>query len=124
MMLEELQRRNYAKSTVKTYLRIIQEFASHFHQRPDKLGPQRLTAANRLQAQLPTVVGIAPPAFFGDRLTDPAAFWIPIADEPLVDGTMITSLDSSMLQNSPWCATALSFLFIFSARFLTADRVL
>jgi putative ABC transport system permease protein len=33
-----------------------------------------------------TVVGIAPPAFFGDRLTDPAAFWIPIADEPLIDG--------------------------------------
>ena len=42
MMLEELQRRNYAKSTVKAYLRIIQEFASHFHQRPDKLGPQHL----------------------------------------------------------------------------------
>ena len=39
MMLEELQRRNYAKSTVKAYLRIIEEFASHFHQPPDKLGP-------------------------------------------------------------------------------------
>jgi putative ABC transport system permease protein len=35
-----------------------------------------------------TVVGIAPPAFFGDRLTDPAAFWIPLADEPLIDGAM------------------------------------
>jgi len=33
-----------------------------------------------------TVVGIAPPAFFGDRLTDPPAFWIPLADEPLIDG--------------------------------------
>src|SRR4029077_9689414 len=42
MMLEELQRRNYAKSTVKAYLRIIQEFASHFHQPPDRLGPQHL----------------------------------------------------------------------------------
>jgi integrase/recombinase XerD len=42
MMLEELQRRNYAKSTVKTYIRIIQEFASHFHQSPDRLGPQHL----------------------------------------------------------------------------------
>ncbi|MGA8233277.1 MAG: site-specific integrase [Candidatus Acidiferrales bacterium] len=42
MMLEELQRRNYAKSTVKAYLRIIQEFANYFHQRPDKLGPQHL----------------------------------------------------------------------------------
>jgi predicted permease len=35
-----------------------------------------------------TVVGIAPSSFFGDRLTNPAAFWIPIADEPLIDGTM------------------------------------
>src|ERR1700723_1173310 len=35
-----------------------------------------------------TVVGIAPPAFFGDRLTDPAAFWIPIADENFIDGPM------------------------------------
>src|ERR1700721_468729 len=31
-------------------------------------------------------VGIAPAAFFGDRLTDPAAFWIPITAEPLIDG--------------------------------------
>src|SRR5229473_4826520 len=41
MMLEELQRRNYAKSTVKAYVRIIQEFARHFHQPPDRLGPHR-----------------------------------------------------------------------------------
>jgi putative ABC transport system permease protein len=33
-----------------------------------------------------TVVGVAPPGFFGDRLQNPAAFWIPIADEPLIDG--------------------------------------
>jgi predicted permease len=39
-----------------------------------------------LNGQPFTVAGIAPPAFFGDRLTDPAAFWIPIADEPLIDG--------------------------------------
>jgi integrase/recombinase XerD len=42
MMLEELQRRNYAQSTVKAYLRIVQEFAKHFHQPPDKLGPEHL----------------------------------------------------------------------------------
>ena len=41
-MLEELQRRNYAQSTVKAYLRIVQEFAKHFHQPPDKLGPEHL----------------------------------------------------------------------------------
>src|ERR1700751_4728154 len=39
-----------------------------------------------LNGQPFTVVGIAPPAFFGDRLTDPAAFWIPITAEPLIDG--------------------------------------
>ena len=42
MMLEELQGRNYAKSTVKAYVRIIQEFARHFHQPPDRLGPRHL----------------------------------------------------------------------------------
>ena len=39
-----------------------------------------------LNGQPFTVVGIAPAAFFGDRLTDPAAFWIPITAEPLIDG--------------------------------------
>ena len=42
MMLEELQRRNYAQSTVKGYLRIVQDFAEHFHQPPDQLGPEHL----------------------------------------------------------------------------------
>src|SRR5450759_705636 len=42
MMLEELQRRNYAQSTVTGYLRIVQDFAQHFHQPPDKLGPDHL----------------------------------------------------------------------------------
>jgi integrase/recombinase XerD len=42
MMLEELQPRNYAQSTVKGYLRIVQDFAQHFHQPPDKLWPEHL----------------------------------------------------------------------------------
>ena len=34
-----------------------------------------------------TVVGIAPPGFFGDRVSDsPPALWIPINNEPLVEG--------------------------------------
>src|SRR5215471_21507791 len=40
MMLDELQRRNYAQSTIRAYVRMVQEFANHFHQPPDKLGPQ------------------------------------------------------------------------------------
>ena len=42
MMLEELQRRNYAQSTVKGYLRVVQDFAEHFNRQPDKLGPDQL----------------------------------------------------------------------------------
>ena len=32
------------------------------------------------------VVGIAPSGFYGDRLDQPVAFWIPISAEPLIDG--------------------------------------
>jgi macrolide transport system ATP-binding/permease protein len=33
-----------------------------------------------------TVVGVAPPGFFGDRVTDrPPAVWIPMNDEPLIE---------------------------------------
>jgi integrase/recombinase XerD len=42
MMLEELQRRNYAQNTVKAYVRIVEEFARYFHRPPDKLGPPHL----------------------------------------------------------------------------------
>jgi integrase/recombinase XerD len=41
-MLEELQRRNYSHRTAKTYIRIVREFASYFHQPPDKLGPEQI----------------------------------------------------------------------------------
>ena len=38
-MLEELQGRNYSHRTAKTYIRIVREFTTYFHQPPDKLGP-------------------------------------------------------------------------------------
>ena len=41
-MLEELQRRNYSHRTARTYVRIIRDFAKHFHQPPDKLGPEQI----------------------------------------------------------------------------------
>jgi integrase/recombinase XerD len=41
-MLEELQRRNYSHRTANTYVRIIRDFAKHFHQPPDKLGPEQI----------------------------------------------------------------------------------
>ena len=42
MMLEELQRRNYSKSTTRYYLQAVASFARHFGKSPDKLGPDEL----------------------------------------------------------------------------------
>jgi predicted permease len=40
-----------------------------------------------LQSHPVTVVGIAPPDFYGDRITaKPPAFWVPLANEPLLAG--------------------------------------
>ena len=53
-----------------------------------------------IQSRPFTVIGIAPPGFFGDRVTDsPPDFWMPIQTEPYVRG-----LGSSILhhQESHW----------------------
>src|SRR6266568_3969933 len=42
MMLEELERRNYAQSTIHSYLRAVAEFSLHFHRPPNQLGPQQI----------------------------------------------------------------------------------
>jgi integrase/recombinase XerD len=42
MMLEELQRRNYAQNTAKSYVRIVRDFAQHFDTAPDLLGPDQI----------------------------------------------------------------------------------
>ncbi len=39
MMLEELERRNYAQTTIEGYIRAVQDFANYFHRSPDRLGP-------------------------------------------------------------------------------------
>jgi integrase/recombinase XerD len=36
-MLEELQRRNFSETTIKTYLRVVEDFARYFGKRPDRL---------------------------------------------------------------------------------------
>jgi integrase/recombinase XerD len=42
IMLEELERRNYAPSTIRAYIRTVEHFARHFHCAPDKLGPDHI----------------------------------------------------------------------------------
>jgi site-specific recombinase XerD len=41
-MLDELDRRHYTASTRRAYIRIIEEFARHFHRSPDQLGPEHI----------------------------------------------------------------------------------
>jgi integrase/recombinase XerD len=41
-MLEELQRRNYSPTTIRCYLRVVEDFARHFGTRPDRLTQQHM----------------------------------------------------------------------------------
>jgi hypothetical protein len=42
MMLDELERRNYSQSTVRTYVKTIEDLARYFKRPPDQLGPDQL----------------------------------------------------------------------------------
>ncbi len=42
IMLEELERRNYAPGTIRCYIRTVEHFARHFHCPPDRLGPEHI----------------------------------------------------------------------------------
>src|ERR1700680_2466268 len=42
MMLEELQRRNYAETTIDCYLRAVEDFSRHFNCSPDRLGTRHI----------------------------------------------------------------------------------
>ena len=42
MMLEELQRRNYAQSTVDAYVLALRDFSQYFNRPPDQLGPDHI----------------------------------------------------------------------------------
>jgi len=41
-MLDELQRRNYAQSTVRSYIKAIEDFARYFGKSPERLGPEHI----------------------------------------------------------------------------------
>ena len=39
IMIEELQRRNFAESTIRSYVHGVEHFSKYFGRRPDRLGP-------------------------------------------------------------------------------------
>ena len=42
MMLEELQRRNYAQNTARIYIKVVEKFAQYFGRSPERLGPNQI----------------------------------------------------------------------------------
>jgi len=51
LMIEELQRRNFAATTIRTYLHVVAHFSRHFRRSPDQLGPEEI---RKYQAMLLT----------------------------------------------------------------------
>jgi putative ABC transport system permease protein len=47
--------------------------------------PSVVGSSFTLDGQPFTVVGVSPPGFYGDRLQETPAFWIPLSDEPVID---------------------------------------
>src|SRR5579863_650667 len=41
-MLDELQRRNYSQSTVRSYIFAVEDFAKYFRRSPERLGPEHI----------------------------------------------------------------------------------
>jgi len=41
-MLDDLQRRNYAETTISSYIRIVEDFSRRFQRPPDRLGPPQI----------------------------------------------------------------------------------
>jgi site-specific recombinase XerD len=57
LMLEELQRRNFADTTIRTYLHGVAHFSRYFRRPPDQLGPEEI---RKYQAMLFTKLKFSP----------------------------------------------------------------
>jgi hypothetical protein len=52
IMLEELERRNYAPGTIRCYIRTVEHYAQHFRCPPDRLGPSTSAGIRRFISQV------------------------------------------------------------------------
>src|ERR1700684_1436141 len=68
MMLEELERRNYAQTTIDCYIQTVEDFARYFRRPPDQLAPEHI---REYQAYL-----------FRDKNTTPAQHLEPRRSRP------------------------------------------
>jgi integrase/recombinase XerD len=57
IMLEELRRRNFAETTIRSYLHGVEHFSRYFHRPPDQLGPKHI---RQYQAMLFTDLKFSP----------------------------------------------------------------
>ena len=48
LMIEELQRRNFAETTIRSYVHGMEHFSRYFHRRPDQLGTNMLISSLRV----------------------------------------------------------------------------
>jgi hypothetical protein len=83
MMLEELQRRNYAKTTVQYYIQAVEGFAKHFH---------RLVRMQRDGSDDPPIGGGAGMEAFGARAEPALETLAPFAHIRARDGGRLSQL--------------------------------
>jgi len=57
IMLEELRRRNFATTTIESYIHGVEHFSQYFHRPPDQLGPEHI---RQYQAMLFTELKLSP----------------------------------------------------------------
>ena len=108
MMLEELQRRNYSKDTIRHHLRAVEEFANHYHKQPDQLGLAELRSyqaylLNERKLAVGTVVNhVAALRFFFVRTLKRPEFrdYLPYPNEPERLPTILSSDEVSRLINA------------------------
>jgi integrase/recombinase XerD len=74
LMLEELRRRNFAETTIRTYLHGVEHFSRYFHRQPDQLGPEHI---RQYQAALFTKFNFSPNTV-GLRLATLRFFYIQV----------------------------------------------